>query len=124
MYTRVSLRLRADGYLVDFDTYQWQLVSRVTRSFLDGLTDSAYVRLLLGEAKDEVLSLLDRFEPVGPVEHVRAELSPHELHVLHAMLTRACLGVKSEEAFYRRYGFFVENVRDLAFGIENALTLP
>ncbi|WP_433554028.1 hypothetical protein ACQP08_13275 [Micromonospora zamorensis] len=121
MFTRVKIRRHEAGYLVDFDDLQWRLVSNVVGFVLDHVKTSDYSELLIGAAKEEALSIRDRGVPAERDGHVTLAMSLHQLHVLHATLVRACVGVGSEETFYHRVGFFAENVRELAFGIENAV---
>jgi hypothetical protein len=121
MQTRVALKPHGDRYAVQFTRQQWLLISNVVWSHLRTVRTPAYARLLVDAEKEEVLSILDRAEVDEANDEVRIDLSGHDLHVLHAALTRECLNVTSQEEFYVMNDFFVENVRDLITAIEYAL---
>jgi hypothetical protein len=121
MFTRVRVQPNEGGYLLEVDELQLQLIRRVVGLFLGTVVEPIYARLLIGADKGEALSIIDGFRPSGTGGRVDITLSLDQLHIIHAALVRACVRVRSEEDFYIKNGFFVENVRDLAFAMENAI---
>jgi hypothetical protein len=118
-----NVRLYAHGsqYGLDLRRDQWKLLASLLDEVLGLATAPDQLRLLLGVGEDEVSSVIEQANPRPPLGLVTLSLSLRELHALYALLSYACLRAESEEAFYRKTGYFVEHARGLAVGIEKAL---
>ncbi|MEU4351830.1 hypothetical protein [Streptomyces sp. NPDC023838] len=99
---------------------------REALEFLGGrdFTDEALV-IQLGTGREELARLRAHLMKVGELT-ADVQLKARDLHVLHSALTASATmflesrGVISQEAFYRRTGFFRENFDALALGIVEA----
>jgi hypothetical protein len=121
MNSHVKLYAHEGGYAIDFNRDQWRLVATLLNGFLDAAETPEQLRLLIGVGAEEVRELIGRPRPPEPLGHVTLSPTLEQLHALHAVLTCACARARSEAAFHATTGFFVDDARALAAGIESAL---
>jgi hypothetical protein len=117
----VKLREQDGRFVLDLNWVQADLVMRVMVVYLGHPRAEAADRVLVGAPRRDAIAIADR---IGPNEEHRAvtlDLSPAELHLVHATLAAAYASVTSQEDFHLKTGFFPENVQAFLLGLARAL---
>ena len=130
MRSTVRLRERDGRFVLDLDRDQADLVFRVMIVYLGHPRGEASERVLVGASGRNARAIADRIGPddrpgpEGGRGRVALDLSPEELHLLHATLAAAYVSATSHEDFYLKTGFFPENVQAFLLGLARALAGP